>query len=347
MSEIYFINEEVKKNIEDLKSLMIATLREKVPALWDKWYSAPQILFGEFGETDTRLGYYNGKDNVIVMNQILLDPSIKEERDSVFLHELAHYVVYNRYCNADPHGSIFKKVCAEIGVPENFARAESKIMDWSEKKAKAESKVKKLLALSSSPFEEEADSALSKANEMMKEYSLDYISKEDNRLFGVDGKELGRVDTWRGILYRIIGEMTGCFAVIQKRNRKSHVSFFGSREQVESALYLNLYFEDALEKEYKKNKSRLYGIGEKNAFLYGLCVTLGNKVRKKYTETSLVLSQEKSKSRLKEILNGRFTKRHSYATAGNGYVAGTIAGANMGIPSKQTACKVKRIGYNN
>lgn len=347
MSEIYFVNEEAQKNIEELRKLMINTFRERVPGMMSNWYNSPQIFFGEFGESDRRLGYFSGRDNVIVMSHVLLDPALEKERDAVFLHELAHYVVYSRYCNADPHGMIFKDVCKEIGVPEEFARAESRIQDWAERKAKAENKVKKLLALATSPFEEEADSALSKANRMMEEYSLDYLSKEDNRLFGVDGEDHKRMDAWRGVLYQVISEMTGCFPIFQRGVDGSlHISFFGSREQVESALYLKLYFEDALEKEYRKNKNRLYGSREKNSFLHGLTLSLLKKVRAERQDKALVLSKQKSEDRYKELTSGRIKKRYSYASQGRGFSVGATAGKGMSLPSSQTACKVRRIGYN-
>lgn len=347
MTDIYVINETAKRKIKELKSFRDSTFRNKVDFLNYSWYDLPEIIFSEL-DCDTRLGYFNSEQNLIVMSDVFLDDSLEEEMKAVFLHELAHWVVYRKYGNyAMTHGTAFRKVCETIGVTDGFEKAVVSIKDWQERKQKAEKKVRKLLALSESPFEAEADSAMAKAQTLMSQYSLDYLSnKGDDRLFGIDLDTLGRIDSWRNSLARLVADLSGCYRIIVGTGRGRHISYFGSKEQVESALYFQLYFEDALEEEYRKNKGSLYGIGGKNTFLNGLCRSLYRKAFTTGLNTSIVLSQTKSEERYWELAEGRKVNIRSHARAGAGYRLGAEVGEGMSIPSKQSACKVKRIGYN-
>lgn len=351
MTNIYVINEVIKKEISALEDLMISTLGKASKEGSLSWSyrilsDLPKIIFSEL-ENDPRLGYFSSEQNLIVMNTILLDDSVKEEREAVFLHELAHWVVYRIYGDyVSAHGEVFKEICNKIGVPSEFEKATVKIKDWQSKKTNAERKVKKLLALSGSPFEAESQSALSKAQSMMTQYSLSYLLEDDNRLFGLDLNTYKRIDSWKLTLGRIVADLSGCYKITIRTEKGAHISYFGSREQVESALYFQLYFEDALDKEYQKNRSRLHGITEKNTFLNGLCNALYHKTFTTGRTTSIIQSQEKSKTRYKEISGSRIYRTHSYATVGNGYFLGAHAGNKMTIPSRQTACKVRGIEYN-
>ena len=345
MTDIYVMNEEIKKTIEELKDLMIIRLRKVFGYFWSSY--TPTIIFSEMNE-DPRMGYFTKEQNLIVLNMILLDDSLKEEREAVFLHELAHWAVYRKYGSYTErdHGKEFVDACRELGVPEDFEGATAKIRDWGIRKQNAERKVKKLLSLGNSPFEAEAESAMSKARSMMNQYSLSYLLEDDNRLFAVDGTSYQRIDSWRKSLYHLVADLSGCYRILVQTSNGTHISYFGSREQVESAVYFQTYFEDALESEYKKNKKNLHGITQKNAFLLGLCNSLYRKAFTTGKTTSIIQSQKKSEERYKELSEGRIYYTHSRAGAGDGYYLGSSAASGMDIPSRESACRVRRIGYN-
>ena len=342
MTDIYVINEEIKKVISDLKNLGVT---RAYPCGSARWLSGfPEVIFSEL-EGDSRLGYFSEGQNLIVLNSILTADNLEEERKSVFLHELAHWMVYSQYGSGTPvHGNAFREACKALGVPEEFEGAVAKIQEWASKQKKAISKVKKLIALSSSPFEAEADSAMTKAKEMTDQYSLQYLLNDDNRLFGLDLNSYRRLDSWKTLLARLVADLSGCYRIIVRSPEGSHLSYYGSREQVESALYFQLYFEDALNKEYQKNRKLLHGITEKNHFLEGL---LGSLYRKAFTTgktTSIIQSQKKSRERYNEIYGGKIYVVHSSARVGQGFDLGSSVGRSMDIPNKQSACRIRRIG---
>ena len=341
MTDIYVNNEKIKETIEDLKNLMVLKSKEVLG-----WVSTPSILFSEMDE-DPRLGYFSHEQNLIVLNTFLLDDSLKDEREAVFLHELAHWVVFRKYGNYIDrvHGAEFREACRSLGVPEDFEGATAKIKDWRSRKQVAERRVKKLLSLGNSPFEAEAESAMNKARTMMNQYSLEYLLEDDNRLFGVDGDCFKRVDSWRKGLYRLVADLSGCYRILVQTSRGTHISYFGSRDQVESAVYFQTYFEDALNAEYKRNKKYLKGITQKNSFLLGLCNSLYKKAFTMGKTTSIIQSQKKSEDRYKELSEGRIYQIKSYAGHGVGYHLGSSAASGIDIPTRESACKVRRIGY--
>ena len=342
MTDIYVINEDIKKMISELKDFGLTKVYSSQNTWWLSGF--PEVIFSEL-DGDNRLGYFSEGQNLIVLNALLTADNLEEERKSVFLHELAHWMVYNKFGSGTPdHGYAFHKACETLGVPEEFDGAVAKIQDWMTKKQKAISKVKKLIALSSSPFEAEADSAMTKAKEMTDQYSLQYLLEEDNRLFGLDLNTYKRIDSWKTSLARLVADLSGCYRIIVKTRYGSHISYYGSREQVESALYFQLYFEEALDGEYQKNRKSLHGITDKNHFLDGL---VGSLYRKAFTTgktTSIIQSQKKSGERYNEIYQGKITVTYSSARAGRGYSLGSSVGGSMNIPSRQSACKVRRIG---
>lgn len=350
MTDVYVINEEIKKMISELKNLgysRVYSIREEWNVLnkptW--WLSEfPEVIFSEL-EGDTRLGYFSKGQNLIVLNAVLTADNLEEERKSVFLHELAHWLAYFKFGSGAPaHGCAFKAACQKLGVPEEFEGAVAKIQDWASKQKKAESKVKKLVALSASPFEAEADSAMNKAKEMMDQYSLQYLFEDDNRLFGIDLNTYKRLDSWKTNLARLVADLSGCYRIIVRTYLGSHISYYGSRDQVETALYFQLYFEEALDNEYQKNRKRLHGITEKNSFLNGLVSSLYRKAFTTGKTTSIIQSQKKSGDRYNEIYEGKIRVTHSSARAGEGYYLGSSVGKSMEIPNRQSACKVRRIG---
>lgn len=342
MTDIYVINEDIKKMISELKDMGLTKVYSNENTWWLSGF--PEVIFSEL-DGDTRLGYFSGEQNLIVLSSILTADNLEEERKSIFLHELAHWMVYNKFGSGTPdHGYAFRKACETLGVPEEYEGATARIQEWASKQKKAVSKVKKLIALSSSPFEAEADSAIAKAKEMSDQYSLQYLLEDDNRLFGLDLNTYKRLDSWKTSLSRLVADLSGCYRIIMRSYKGSHISYYGSREQVESALYFQLYFEEALNNEYQKNRSRLHGITEKNHFLDGLVYSLYMKAFSGGRTTSIIRSQKKTQERYTQIYRGKIFTTYSSARAGRGYSLGNSVGKGMNIPSRQSACKVRRIG---
>ena len=350
MTEIFMLNEKTKEVESELKELMSRKSTDLYTGclwLYEFLYNSPKILFSEMEERTT-LGYFDSNQNCIVLRTELLADNLKEEREAIFLHEFAHWVVYRQFgARHLDHGKEFKEACKILKVPEDFSYAYAKIEVLKENQERMERKVRKLLALSESPFESESESAMNKARSLMNQYSLEYLMKEDNTIFGVEGKLYKRIDSWRNALYKIVGNLSGCYRIYQKKGKGSCISYFGSREQVESAIYFQSYLETALEEAYKKARKNLHGITQKNSFMLGLCTSL----YKKTFETGLSKAVVQSQKKTEEIYMGYISGKIYHTSYGNnrgyGYSLGSQAGNEINVPTKQAALKVKRIGYNN
>lgn len=110
--------------------------------------------------------------------------------DDVLRHELAHFLKQFFYpCVAErPHGKLFRKMCEKIGA-NPAASANYPLLDEvlsrddglaDEVVSPMEQKIRKLLALSESPNEHEAELALMKARELMAKYEVTETAGEEN-----------------------------------------------------------------------------------------------------------------------------------------------------------------------
>ena len=127
------------------------------------------------------LGYFHEKYRIIVLSEDLIDLDISA-RDNILKHELAHALEFALSGTTTGHSKQFKSLTAYFGTDKEFEKA--KIEKTIIEKSKMKSKVEKLLALSTSPFENEAMQALSKAQMLMIENHIDMKDKEtEEKLF--------------------------------------------------------------------------------------------------------------------------------------------------------------------
>jgi len=144
-----------------------------------------------------------------------------------------------------------------------------------------ERKIKALLKLSSSPYEEEAASAASKARELMDRYNLsrfDTKEKEDviKNLF--DKKT--RHEMWTLILFRGVAEANDCFAYINTTSemykgnltRMQNLTAVGHDEDLQLVEYAFTFLKSTIDTMFrincaKEGKTRAYW-GRKDSFLF-------------------------------------------------------------------------------
>lgn len=187
----------------------------------------PQIIFGDMPKDDMN-GYYSPTTNMIVLRESLLD--VHEYMVNVFLHELAHFVDF--VVNGDSgHDRTFKDICLLLGVDENFTGARTKTgMD--SYRARQE-KVRKLLNLGTSSFQEEAESAMLKARQLMEKW--DIRLPDDEESIYCAQIPIKRREAWIGWLGYAVSLITGAFPLFCREN----FEYYGTREQVEAALYIH------------------------------------------------------------------------------------------------------------
>ena len=106
----------------------------------------------------------------------------------VVLHETAHQLVelFAPYCDEPPHGDRFKWYCNLLGANPtasgDYPPLDRQIFteDESESSSPIALRIRKLLALSKSPNENEAKMALLKARELMAKHDMGYMERPEN-----------------------------------------------------------------------------------------------------------------------------------------------------------------------
>lgn len=337
MSNIYLLSEEVTKTINELMSLGIDAKKKLKVNIFS---GNPMIFFSNI-ESD-KLGFYDRTQNLIVLSTELLGKDVTEIRNNVYLHELAHWA--DTILNGNSaHDATFKAICTDLGVDPDYSRATVK--DYFEKKAKMRSKVEKLIALSSSDFEGEADSAIAKAQTLMEKYNIKYTeSDSEDEVFGVDIYSASRMDVWRVLLIGVISDITGAFHLTRHTGSGKTLSFYGSAEQVESSLYLWEQLVYNVEEEYKKIRKSVTGTVRPAEIHNGIVLGLKRKVASSSCK-SLIPSQQKNEKIYCRITGVKLSHTSLRTGQSSQFRAGLSSGAAMAVPSGKGVA-VKRIaGY--
>ena len=322
---IYLLSKEVSKTIDELTLLARR-----------KGVVAPRILFSTLEASD-KLGYFDSTQNLIVLTENLLGDAAKEMRENVFLHELAHYVDYLRHHNT-AHDATFRAVCNELGVDPDYSYAV--VRNYIEKKQNMQKKVEKLVALSSSDFEGEAESAISKAKALMEKYNIDYTVENKEEIYGIDFHKARKIKTWETLLMSVISNLTGAFRLTQCGYNERTLSFFGSREQCEFSLYLWEHFTYHINEKYNEIKDRTYYRVHPAEIHNGIVAGIKRKVGE--ASKALILSQTQNEELYKRVTDARIRHTSIGTRYGSQYAAGREAGEGISIPSGMKGV-VKRI----
>lgn len=339
LNSIYLISEETNKAISNLKAIAHKKLsvinKTAFPCL-------PNILFATL-DNDSRLGYYEPAQDLIVLKDSFVEDGANEYMVNVFLHELAHFVDYHRN-GSSAHDKTFHGVCEELGVDPNFSYATVK--ETFDKRNKIKSKVEKLLELSKSDFSGEATSAVEKARKLMEQYNVSYASKsETNEVYGVDVYEAKRMDVWRWTLIGVISDITGAFSIKQDSISTKKLSFFGSREQCESSLYLwdNLTFN--IEERFSQIKKTVVGTVRPAEIHNGIVAGIRANMSMT-TSTALTVSKDKNESLFCSLTGARVSHTRTRTNCGSQFERGVDSGREIEVPTESGRGMTRRIGYN-
>ena len=125
----------------------------------------------------------------------------------VLKHEMAHQYVSEvlKEHNETPHGPAFREVCRRFHIDHRAVGIPNRA---SESEPKAVSRIRKLLALSQSPNEFEAQTALAKARRLMTEHEIDWSNRTEEKTFDFRhlGPAKGRFDPWEKCLAGLLGK---------------------------------------------------------------------------------------------------------------------------------------------
>jgi hypothetical protein len=149
----------------------------------------PNIILSDIG----KLGIADPETWTIQLKSTFATTHRFDAVRDVFLHEVAHLwaFAYPEGKHETSHGPIFSEICELLGADPHattknslFFSPEGKNLDDStDPQDQLRAKVQKLLALAQSPYPEEAQSAASKASELIARYNLTLIEEDRERTF--------------------------------------------------------------------------------------------------------------------------------------------------------------------
>ena len=290
-------------------------LKEKIRKEWniyDPIYE--EIFFVVFTERE-RLGEFDAEQRLILLSEDLIYQDFSVLKN-VFLHEAAHAIDFalNGYTSG-AHTPKFREYCAKIGVEDGFdkARVKNKLDD----EERIKERMAKLMAMSSSPFENEAMIALSKARKLLLENSevLKENNSKEDKIYDVNLYEAGRLPYYLNRLAQFVGKATGVFIVkVMGTDKGTALRAYGSLEEVEAALYLFGDMLSSLDEEIRKLKKQGYKI-TKDSFVIGACPEMEKKLRMADTssDNALVTLQNENKEKAKRLCFSEYGIRRTYS----------------------------------
>ncbi len=242
-----------------------------------------RIIFTSIDE----LGVFDSKTNNILLSNILLESDVSMEfLQSVVLHECAHFICITAF-NDRSHGSAFKSIASKIGAPEEFTHPQVSLSSARDTSSQY-SKIKKLLALSESSNPNESHSALLKARSLMAELNINNIVDKEF-IYASTLFEAKRYSAKEKVLTALVQDISGIFSVKEStfiQSRTFRQKIFGTKSQVEIALYIYDYLAYTLDKEYTEFKATSQVQGRTlESFYYGIYDEMYKKFNKSDSTT--------------------------------------------------------------
>lgn len=215
-------------------------------------------------------------------------------------------------------------------------------------------KIKKLIALATSPNEHEAALAMEKASKLLEKHNLSMADLQSHKavdptMFMVS-KEMGkRVPKWIQILYLHVAQVFDCELLIQKHvNSLQSYAIVGQKDDIEMTKHFCAYFiitipklaEHVQFKNYGEYEFRRMKTKEKNDFIYGATVTVIGRLKEMYRKMSTTKSTALVLANKKKVVADYIANNFRTRTQGikgkqkisrQAYMAGVHAGKNMSI----------------
>lgn len=304
---IKFINE-IKNTIKDVLSKEVG-LRVHGDRFYDKLneYSYP-INVVVFNNKST-LGYFDSNFYELGFHELLMNSS-KEKLCNIIRHELAHYITFINYkFPVQAHGPVFRALCCRLGWGEEVYLAttcvDSESIDELEENNVLR-KVQKLIALSSSSNQYEAEQAMIKSRQLLLKHNIDSSYTKDEKGNADEKVYLKRIlkQKRKNSKMYAIGKILQTFFVnIVYNSIKGSVflEIVGNSVNIEIADYVANFLDKELESQWnqlKKQHKQLKGMVAKNSFFSGVAIGYCLKIdalKKEYTKdtTNALLVIEK------------------------------------------------------
>jgi hypothetical protein len=290
--------------------------------------------------TNKSWGYFDPVFYEMGFHESLMRASKEFLRDIV-RHELAHYIsLINHGPYIEPHGEEFHTFCRRMGWGEQVYKA-SACMEFAQEAPQKEEdsilrKVQKLMALSSSSNQHEAEQAMIKSQQLLLKHSIDakYVSaEEEEKVFLKRLMQRKKRDAKMQAVSQILQTF---FVNVVFSHAKGFICLevLGDAVHVEIAEYVAAVLDTELDKlwAHAQRTTPLRGITARNSFLLGIAHGYCNKVsalKKDYTGdvSNALMVIEKKLVAAKQMVYPRLTSTKSR----RGYCAeSALMGEQMG-----------------
>lgn len=203
-------------------------------------------------------------------------------------------------------------------------------------------KIKKLIALASSPNEHEAALAMKKASELLAKYNLtmaaiDQTNENNIPTISLIEKNMGnRVPKWIQVIYASIPKIFDCYSLIRKYwDGTQTYMIFGQKEDIQMTQHFCNYFIKIIMQTGKQMTSKTKN---RNDFIYGMTITVIHRLQDMYiqmaTQQSMALVLANKKKFVNDFINENFknTKPKNITkktVSRSAYMAGVKAGESI------------------
>ncbi|MBF0299640.1 MAG: DUF2786 domain-containing protein, partial [Oligoflexia bacterium] len=330
-------------------------------------------------EDNERLGFFEGPHYLIGINKSLIYNAKTTVLKNVLRHELAHFIVYLKYIKSDivsiisesdhwndysknirDHGEEFKDVCRsynwdmkEIMSATANINLQNENLEGDLESEKIIAKVKKLLALTQSSNQHEAELATLKANQLLIKYNLkDALDHFDDNMNSLKN-EIENYAYVKRVLSakRTSAKMRAILAILRNflvypilnyGDGVVDLEVTGSRTNVLLADYVASFLDrelDYLWEQVQKENHQMRGIRHKNSFMFGISEGYNAKMLKaneqydKKDQRALILLKEDLTKKIKMSYGRLGSVKSSSTIAHDSRELGRKAGNNLNIHS--------------
>lgn len=217
------------------------------------------------------LGYFDSSFFELGFNECMMHV-VQKELHNVIRHELAHYFTFIRHGEtAQPHSPDFRAFCRQMGWGEEVYQATFRLETAAQEEESAIfRKVKKLMALSASSNQHEAEQAMIKSQQLLMKHNIEARYLEDEEEEKLVLKRLLKQKK-KGAKMCAIANILQTFFVSIVFNRAgafTYLEVLGSAVNVEIAEYVAAFLHAEMEKLW--DTTQLTGTVAKNSFFLGL-----------------------------------------------------------------------------
>lgn len=220
-------------------------------------------------------GYFDPHALLLVFNRQIKSLSHQPFYGELLRHELAHYLTHLNYPQATrSHGPEFKNICARYHWGTEIARAQTPtLLKTPQAQEQREKKLQKILALTHSSFQHEAQNALKMAQKYALEYQLTPRQNDpEEELYFTRRIDYGKKSSALiQSLMEILREFF-VFPLLSYGGQGFYLEVTGRRHHVIQAHYIYHVLKRTFLELWKNERQRknLKGLAARNSFFRGL-----------------------------------------------------------------------------